>query len=95
MDQPLHPRLNKKVLQFRKGQNLHSLFATWGQIDQLSMRKQQLMRLMAVGNVIQNTTISKESFIRVHQEYYRLNCQINAMVRQIQQEHKLIIENMI
>ena len=50
---------------------------------------------MALGNMIQNTTISKESFLRVHQEYYRLTGQINAMVQQIQQEHNLIIANLI
>ena len=40
VDRPLHPDLHKKVLQFRKGYNLHLLFATWGQIDQMVMRKQ-------------------------------------------------------
>ena len=95
MDRPLHPDLHKRVLQFRKNYNLHLLFATWGQIDQMVMRKQRLMRLMTLGNMIQNTTLSKESFLRVHQEYYRLNGQINAMVRQIQQEHKFVIANSI
>jgi hypothetical protein len=91
VDKPLHPQLRQKVLHFRKGHNLHSLFATWGRIDQLLMRKQRLMRLMALGNFIQHCTISKESFIKVHQESYKLNCQINAFMREIQQEHRLII----
>ena len=71
VDRPLHPDLHKQVLQFRRSYNIHLLFATWGQIDQLVMQKQRLLRLMALGNMIQNTTISKESFLRVHQEYYR------------------------
>jgi predicted RNA-binding protein len=95
VDKPLHPQLHQKVLHFRKGHNLHSLFATWGRIDQLLMRKQRLMRLMAIGNVIQHCAMSKESFIKVHQESYRLNCQINALMREIQQEHRLIIEKSI
>ena len=95
VDRPLHPDLHKRVLKFRKSYNLHLLFATWGQIDQMILRKLRLMILMALGNMIQNTTISKESFLRVHQEYYRLNGQINAMVREIQQEHKFIIANTI
>ena len=94
-DKPLHPDLHKRVLKFRKNYNVHLLFATWGQIDQLVMRKQRLMRLMALGNMIQNTNISKESFLRVHQEYYRLNVQINAMMKEIQQEHRFIIANTI
>ena len=94
-DKPLHPDLHKRVLKFRKNYNVHLLFATWGQIDQLVMRKQRLMRLMALGNMIQNTNISKESFLRVHQEYYRLNGQINVMMKEIQQEHKFIIANTI
>ena len=93
VDRPLHPNLHKRVLQFRKNCNLHLLFVTWGQIDQMVMRKQRLMRLMTLGTMIQHTTMSKESFIRVHQEYYKLNGQINTMVRQIQQEHKFIITN--
>ena len=40
VDRPLHPHLNKKVLQFQKGYNLHLLFVTWGQINQMVMRKQ-------------------------------------------------------
>ena len=95
VDRPLHPDFHKRVLQFRKSYNLHLLFAMWGQIDQMVMQKQRLMRLMALGNMIQNTVISKESFMRVHQEYYRLNGQINAMMRDIQQEHKFIIANSI
>ena len=94
-DKPLHPDLHKRVLKFRKNYNVHLLLATWGQIDQLVMRKQRLMRLMALGNMIQNTNISKESFLRVHQEYYRLNGQINAMMKEIQQEHRFIIANTI
>ena len=95
VDRPLHPDLPKQILKFRKNYNVHLLFATWGQIDQLVMRKQRLMRLMALGNMIQNTNISKESFLRVHQEYYRLNGQINAMMKEIQQEHRFIIANTI
>ena len=95
VDKPLHPQLHKKVLKFRKGHNLHSIFATWGQIDQLSMRKQQILRLMAVGNVVKNTPMSKQSFVKVHQEYYRINRRINDMVREIQQEHKLIMANAV
>ena len=95
VDKPLHPDLHKRVLKFRKNYNVHLLFATWGQIDQLVMQKQRLMRLMALGNMIQNTNISKESFLRVHQEYYRLNGQINAMMKEIQQEHRFIIANTI
>ena len=93
VDRPLHPDLHKRILKFRKNYNVHLLFATWGQIDQLVMRKQRLLRLMALGNMIENTTISKESFLRVHQAYYRLNGQINKMVRDIQQEHSFIIAN--
>ena len=95
VDRPLHPDLHKQSLKFRKNYNVHMLFATWGQIDQLVMRKQRLLRLMALGNMIENTTISKESFLRVHQAYYRLNGQINAMVKNIQQEHSFIIANTI
>ena len=95
VDRPLHPDLHKRALKFRKNYNVHLLFATWGQIDQQVMQKQRLMRLMALGNMIQNTNISKESFLRVHQEYYRLNGQINAIVKEIQQEHKFIIANTI
>ena len=59
------------------------------------MRKQQLIRLMALGTVMEQTKMSKRSFVKVHQEYFKLNCLLDAMVRQIQQEHKLIIKNMI
>ena len=50
---------------------------------------------MALGTVIEQTEMSKRSFVMVHQEYYKLTCQLNMMIRQIQQEHKLIIENRI
>ena len=40
VDQPLHADLSSKVFQFRKGHNLHSLFAIWGQINQYCMQKQ-------------------------------------------------------
>ena len=50
VDKPLNAKLSKKVFKFWKGHNLHSLFATWGQIDQYCTRKQRLIRLMAVGN---------------------------------------------
>ena len=43
-DKPLHPDLHKRVLKFRKNYNVHLLFATWGQIDQLVMRKQLLLK---------------------------------------------------
>ena len=42
VDKPLHANLSSKVFQFRKGHNLHSLFAIWGQIDQYCMQNQQL-----------------------------------------------------
>ena len=95
MDRPLDARLSNKVFKFRKGHNLHSLFAIWGQIDQYCMQKQRLMRLMALGNVIEQTKMTKESFVKVHQEFFKLNCQLNAMSREIQQEYKMINENMI
>ena len=50
---------------------------------------------MALGTVIDHEEMSKRSFVKAHQEYYKLTCQMNAMIRQIQQEHKLIIKNMI
>ena len=59
------------------------------------MRKQRLMPLMVLGNVIEQTIMTKESLIKVHLEFFKLNRQLNAMTRQIQQEHKMIMENMI
>ena len=50
---------------------------------------------MALGNVIEQTKMTKESFVKVHQEFFKLNCQLNAVTQQIQQEHKMIVENMI
>ena len=50
---------------------------------------------MAVGNVVKNTPMSKQSFVKVHQEYYRINRRIHDMVREIQQEHKLIMANAV
>ena len=36
------------------------------------------MQLMALRNVIQQTKMTKESFVKVHQEFFKLNCQLNA-----------------
>ena len=95
VDKPLHASLSSKVFKLRKGHNQHSLYASWGQIDQYCMRKQRLIRLMALGTMIEHDEMSKRSFAKVQQDYYKLTCQLNAMIRQIQQEHKLVIENMI
>ena len=49
---PLGINLSNKVFKIRKGFNLHAFYAGWGQIDQLCLRKQHYLRLMALSNMI-------------------------------------------
>ena len=95
VDIPLGTDLSKKVFQFRKGYNLHALFAGWGQIDQLCLRKQRYLRLMTIANMVRQDEKANEAFNNLHRRYKLVNNQLNAKIRQIRHEQNKINEIII
>ena len=76
----------QRTLKFRAGYNIHTLYALWGQIDQLSLRKQRMLRLLALTNMLQQTASDSNMLQEVHRQYSKINGSVIRLVRDLCQE---------
>ena len=70
VDLPFGRDLSQEVFTFRNGYNLHALRLIWGQIDQLCMRRQRFLRLMALLNMVNPNHVTKAANRALNERQY-------------------------
>ena len=95
VDRPLVEELRDRVLLFRNGHNLHSLFATWGRLDQLSLRRQRLIRLLTLTSMVEKSTSLDTVFKQIEKHFVSFDRKFNSLLRQIKSENYTLLPRTI
>jgi len=80
-ENPLGDILKNEILEFRKGHNLHSTSVRWRQIDQISLRRQRCLRLMATINSLKFCEKTSAAFEAARQGYNKASYEIDMIIK--------------
>jgi len=80
-ENPLGNILKNEILEFRKGHNLHSTSVRWRQIDQISIRRQRCLRLMATLDGLKFCEKTSAAFEAARQGYNRASYEIDMILK--------------
>jgi hypothetical protein len=86
VDSPFTIDIHDRVLKFRPGHNIHSMISTWGQIDQLSLRRQRYLRLLAFTNMVERSEYLNILCRGLQENYQLLERQFNKLINQLRRE---------
>ena len=85
----IFPRaLSQTVFKFKPGCNLHYLQVIWGQLDQLCLRRQRLIRLMALVNILNQTAADTQLLQKAFSRFRTVNRDLNQILGKIIKERK-------
>jgi hypothetical protein len=68
-DELLPPTIRQSSFKLKKGYTLHTVYTVWGQIDQLCLRQQRLLRLVVLVNMLQQTALTAQDLHIVYKKY--------------------------
>ncbi len=80
-ENPLGDMLRNEILGFRKGHNLHSVGVRWRQIDQISLRRQRCLRLMAPISSLKFCEKTSAAFKAAKQGYDKASYELNNIIK--------------